>query len=178
MRTLFGSLTDPAFVSARPNAAAGALVGTVTYVWAGAVLHVRPLQTRMRLVQVLLHPQHHHVVASLHSGTVVLPCVWWVLWRILDELRTGCAVCNLAPLVITHELDADWVCPRRSCPRPTPSASSPRHICCSRPAACFSGRRAAPRKRVGSLLLYYLNLDFFQLDYFQLSNTSHTCMDA
>lgn len=47
VRTLFGSLTDPAFVSERPDAAAAALVGTVTYVWAGAVLHVRPLLIRM-----------------------------------------------------------------------------------------------------------------------------------
>ena len=47
VRTLFGSLTDPAFVSERHDAAAAALVGTVTYVWAGAVLHVRPLLIRM-----------------------------------------------------------------------------------------------------------------------------------
>ena len=42
VRTLFGSLTDPAFVSERPEAAAAALVGGVTFLWAGAVLHVRP----------------------------------------------------------------------------------------------------------------------------------------
>ena len=48
MRTLFGSLTDPAFVSERHDAAAAGLVGTVTYVWAGAVLHVRRLLIHMR----------------------------------------------------------------------------------------------------------------------------------
>ena len=42
VRTLFGSLTDPAFVSGRPEAAAAALVDGVTFLWAGAVLHVRP----------------------------------------------------------------------------------------------------------------------------------------
>ncbi|KAK9837326.1 hypothetical protein WJX81_006410 [Elliptochloris bilobata] len=40
VRTAFGSLTDLAFVSKRPDAAAAALVGAVTYLWAGAVLHV------------------------------------------------------------------------------------------------------------------------------------------
>ena len=53
MRTLFGSLTDPAFVSERPDAAAAALVGTVTYVWAGAVLHVRPLLNLVCLAALL-----------------------------------------------------------------------------------------------------------------------------
>ena len=41
MRTLFGSLTDPAFVSERLDAAAASLIGKVAFLWAGAVLHVR-----------------------------------------------------------------------------------------------------------------------------------------
>lgn len=41
MRTFFGSLTDPAFVSERPDAATAALIGRVAFLWAGAVLHVR-----------------------------------------------------------------------------------------------------------------------------------------
>ncbi len=41
VRTLFGSLTDPAFVSERPDAAAADLLGRVAFLWAGAVLHVR-----------------------------------------------------------------------------------------------------------------------------------------
>ena len=41
MRTLFGSLTDPSFVSERPDAAAADLLGRVAFLWAGAVLHVR-----------------------------------------------------------------------------------------------------------------------------------------
>ena len=41
VRTLFGSLTDPACVSERPDAAAAPLIGRVAFLWAGAVLHVR-----------------------------------------------------------------------------------------------------------------------------------------
>ena len=41
VRTLFGSLTDPACVSERPDAAAVSLIGRVAFLWAGAVLHVR-----------------------------------------------------------------------------------------------------------------------------------------
>ena len=41
VRMLFGSLTDPAFVSERPDAAAASLIGRVAFLWAGAVLHVR-----------------------------------------------------------------------------------------------------------------------------------------
>ena len=41
VRTLFGSLTDPAVVSERPDAAAAPLLARVAFLWAGAVLHVR-----------------------------------------------------------------------------------------------------------------------------------------
>lgn len=43
VRTMFGSLTDEAFVSARPDAACAPILGNVNFLWAGAVLHVRPL---------------------------------------------------------------------------------------------------------------------------------------
>ena len=61
VRTLFGSLTDPAFVSERPDAAAADLLGRVAFLWAGAVLHVRA--SRPCLHHFLLRSSAHYCIA-------------------------------------------------------------------------------------------------------------------
>ena len=101
VRTLFGSLTDPAFVSKRPDAAAAALVGTVSYVWAGAVLHVRHCR--------LACARHTFL---LHSTSPVCDCLHTVAEQFPRQAHcTRCFVCTgvnirCAARVVRLELSA------------------------------------------------------------------------
>jgi len=73
VRALFGSLTDDAFVSTRPDAAAAGLVGGVAFLWAGAVLHVRAAPARRRAALRCGMPSAAGVAGLSHGGRETVP---------------------------------------------------------------------------------------------------------
>ena len=112
---------------------------------------------------------HHSVFAAQCTSTPATHYVHRALCRV------SWPVCNLAAHVALFGGLTLVHAPARSCPRQTRSALSPQRTCCSPPAACSLGRRAALRTPVRLLPLCNLGEALLCAFLADSIHASHAC---